>query len=218
MIFSTAREREILDRSNIYDILSPDSVDALRTRYHEPHRSYHNWDHALTVLERVTAIVEASGVADGTMPIAALYHDAVYVVGATDNERLSCDAFCDDNVREAWFRTTLEGGEHLASRVCRYILATAQHAKLEREDVPIDTGLFLDCDMLGFAEPDWDGFVAQDDRVVLELCTRYNTDEVTTGRKAFLQGLLDKRSIFLSEYFASHEVQARANIERLLAR
>jgi len=218
MTFSTARERDILERSNIYDILAPDTVAEVRKRYHEPHRCYHNWDHALTVLQRVTAIVEVSGVADGTMPIAALYHDAVYVVGATDNELLSCDAFCDDNVNEPWFRTSLEGGEHLASRVCRYIQATAKHGKLEREDVPIDTALFMDCDMLGFAEPDWATFVAQDYAVIAELMTRYDSDEVAAGRETFLRGLLAKRSIFLSDYFANYEGPARSNIERLLAR
>lgn len=190
---------------------APALID-LRTRYIEPHRRYHTWDHANDVMERV----QAHAPDNVPMLLAALYHDAIYVVGATDNERNSADLFCDHNVRATWFRRRMPDGEHLASKVCRYILATAKHGQVEREDCPPDVALFLDCDIASFAEPDWARFKATDDAIRDELLTRYGEAEVDAGRRKFLRGMLDKRSIFLSAQFVKHEAQARANIERLL--
>ena len=64
----------------------------LRTRYAEPHRSYHNLAHVEAVLAAVDQLAAAEQLDDddwSVVRLGAWFHDAVYDPRATDNEELS---------------------------------------------------------------------------------------------------------------------------------
>ena len=73
--------------------------------------------------------------------LAVLFHDAVYVPGAADNEARSAE------LASAAIRRFLPDAPTDLDRVSRLILLTAGHGHLAPEDVDRDAALFLDCDM-----------------------------------------------------------------------
>ncbi|MBL8948697.1 MAG: hypothetical protein JNK45_36330, partial [Myxococcales bacterium] len=99
----------------------------------------------------------------------------------------------------------------------RWILLTAQHGRIDREDVLDDnTRHFLDCDMaiLGSAPALYDHY----ERSIAQEYAGVPADAYRFGRAAFLSGLLARPRIFLSDRFhASHDGPARANLQRALA-
>lgn len=215
MLFTAQEEAAILERSGLIAppatrYFSSKHVDMLREMYATPRRYYHTWQHALNVLAWANRACDAQGLMiDDTaaVKIAALFHDCVYdAEGSPSNEERSA----------AW----LAGIEHPAIRKAqRMILATSQHGKLEAEDVDLPTAILLDCDMVTFAEPLWEVALQNDDNILAELRERYTEEQIRVGRTAFLNGLLQKRSVFLSPWFRERfEAQARANIARFIER
>ncbi len=211
MIFTAQEEAAILERSGLFpQHLPTESIAFAREQYGSPGRHYHTWQHALNVLAWANRACDAQGLMiDDTaaVKIAALFHDVVYdAEGSPSNEERSA-AMVADKVHPVMMRAE------------RLILATAQHGKLEAEDVDLPTAIMLDCDMVTFAEPLWEVAVQNDDNVLAELRERYTEEQIRVGRTAFLNGLLQKRSVFLSPWFRERfEEQARANIGRFIER
>jgi predicted metal-dependent HD superfamily phosphohydrolase len=207
MRFTEAEERHILERSGLVSLIGANALEEVRQRYQEPHRHYHDWHHALSVISWVNTVAESP--LDRTKPalaVAALYHDAVYVVGAKDNEARSVALMSGPT-----WRATGGVAAHL-------IEATAHHGALDSAAVDPLTALFLDCDIATFGEHRWEVAKWHNEQVERELLQVYTPEQVAEGRRKFLGGLLAKRSIFLSDYFRTRfEVQARQNIARLIA-
>jgi predicted metal-dependent HD superfamily phosphohydrolase len=174
----------------------PVVLDSIRSKYQEPHRHYHDWNHALSVLSWVNHCCDVYSYGPEVkyeLGVAALFHDVVYEIGhgPAVNEEASVGFL----KRVVPIRATYES---LAEKI---ILATAQHGKLESEDVDLETALFMDCDIASFGEARWE----------------IAPEQIKVGRKAFLGGLLAKRSIFLTPYFQDRfEAQARRNIQRVI--
>jgi predicted metal-dependent HD superfamily phosphohydrolase len=205
MHFTPAEETHILTRASLHDL---QGLDRVKAQYQEPHRHYHDWNHALAVLSWVNHCCDVYQWPWHThqeLGLAALFHDVVYTTqGSPKNE--------EDSV--AFLQATL--GQH--EKVGKIILATAQHGKLEAQDVPFETALFMDCDIASFGEPRWEIAVWNDQNITLELLQKFTPEQIKVGRKAFLGGLLAKQSIFLTPYFQDRfETQARRNIRRLIA-
>lgn len=214
MRFTPSEETHIITRaeSRSYHFL-PRVLNQVRTKYQEPHRHYHDWDHALSVLSWVNHCCDVYQYAltpesKYELGVAALFHDVIYMVGEgpQDNEQASV----------AFMRESLQRTEpSLAEKI---ILATALHGKLESEDVDLETSLFLDCDIASFGEPRWEIATWNDQNIVKELLHKFTPEQIKVGRKAFLSGLLAKRSIFLTHYFQDRfEAQARRNIKRIIS-
>jgi predicted metal-dependent HD superfamily phosphohydrolase len=143
--------------------------------------------------------------------LAALFHDAVYVAGRSDNELKSADLALEA------ITTFLPGVGLDTAFVRRLIELTARHGKLDRAELDDDTRLFLDCDMaiLG-SEPvafdAYDAAIAVEYAHVPGLVYRFN-------RRRFLKHLLEVDRIFLSDFFhARLDGAARANLRRTLDR
>lgn len=69
--------------------------DRVLERWNEPHRFYHNMQHFKEIkkaIDRSSVSAEEKGI----LLVAALYHDAVYEIGAKDNEQKSADLFLED--------------------------------------------------------------------------------------------------------------------------
>ncbi len=182
----------------------------LRTSYANPARAYHHFGHVEEVLEHFATLELAEAWRQPSeVYLAILFHDAIYIAGARDNEARSATL-----AREAIAR-------HLADRpvdvdaVERLILLTAQHGRLEPETLDDDTRHFLDCDMaiLGSAPAIYDHY---EQAIALEYAG-VPAPAYRMGRAAFLTGLLARPRIFLSDRFhASHDGPARTNLRRAL--
>ena len=142
--------------------------------------------------------------------LAVVFHDAIYVAGAKDNEERSAElatrevqrAFASDGIQVA--------------RVAELIRLTARHGTLTPADVDAEAALFLDCDMaiLGSSPASF----AQYDAQIREEYSSVPAPLYASGRRRFLQRLLDAPRIFLSEFFHLRlDEAARANLRRALA-
>jgi predicted metal-dependent HD superfamily phosphohydrolase len=185
----------------------PDAIlSELETAYAEPQRAYHTATHIADVLGWYDEVAYALGWEhEAEVYVAILFHDAVYVPGARDNEAQSA----------AWARRARIPVD--AARVTTLIELTARHATLTACDVDRDAALFLDCDMaiLG-ARPDI--FDAYDAAIAREY-SAIPADSYEAGRRTFLERLATAPRIFLSDWFhARLDVAARANIARALLR
>ncbi len=74
-------------------------------------------------------------------------------------------------------------------------------------------GVFLDLDLsiLGASEDDYDGYTKQ----IREEYKHYSEDEYRNGRIRVMQGFLNRKRLYFSDYFYNrYEVRARENIDR----
>jgi predicted metal-dependent HD superfamily phosphohydrolase len=209
MRFTDTEEQAIL--RSVDGLLPNEALAGLRAAYSAPDRHYHDWTHALSVLSWVNHVCDVFGEAQlapfthRDLRLAALYHDAVYTMQDSPfNEADSAELLVH----------SVGAGAHRATRI---IMATAEHGRTESEGTPLAVQLFMDCDIATFGEARWEVAKWNDQNVVAELLLRYTPEQVAEGRRAFLTGMLDKRSIFLSDYFRTRwEAQARRNIGRFL--
>lgn len=196
--------------------LPGDMVETLRAAYATPPRAYHHFGHMEDVLREHAVVAAGPGWRRPLeTALAVLYHDAIYVVGRSDNERESASL------------ATQQVGHWLpdigidVERVAAFIELTARHGQFSPADFghgpdADDTRRFLDCDMaiLG-APPDefdrYDRAIAEEYRgVVPGWIYRRN-------RRAFLRGLLRRERIYLSDDFhARLDARARQNLARAI--
>lgn len=180
-------------------------------------RVYHTFQHAQDVLHRVEWVEDEIGfINPEAARLAALFHDAVYVIGSSDNESLSARCM----TRIVYDNTISVLSEELAS--CIYaatvmIRATAQHMTHQEFFTDWDTMLFMDCDMFGFAMS-WDEFQKNNAGIDAEfkLGAGYNQEKYEVQRIKFLTTLYNK-GIFRSPYFRKkYEERALYNIREYL--
>lgn len=175
-----------------------------------PPRAYHSFAHVQEVLRHLAEVTAGPGWAQPQeVLLAALFHDAVYLPGAKDNEAKSAGL-----ARQA-IETFLPRAGVDSARVEQLILLTAKHGQLAPRDVDADQALFLDCDLaiLG-AEPAT--FDAYQRAIALEYA-HLPGPRFALGRRRFLSGLLRRDRIYLSDFFhARLDAAARANLARAL--
>ncbi|MDB4957706.1 MAG: hypothetical protein JWO36_5275 [Myxococcales bacterium] len=181
----------------------PDPLtERLADAYHEPHRAYHTAEHVAEVLGWFDRVADDVGWRrPAEVYVAIVFHDAIYAPGAKDNEARSA----------AWARQVALPVD--ADRVAELIELTARHGSIDAVDP--EAALFLDCDMAILGAPP-DAFDAYDHAIAIEY-KQVPPEAYRSGRRAFLQGLLAKPRIFLSNYFHDRlDAQARANLRRAL--
>lgn len=189
----------------VREALGATVIDAARDAYDSPGRRYHTWAHIEACLN------EAHGLRfdDAVVVYAALlFHDAVYVTGAKDNEAQSARLAARQ----------LQG--HLAAeriaRVEHLILLTASHDALPA-NAPRDDRLLVDIDLsILAAAPAAYARYAHDVREEWVPAV-VSVTQYAQGRAAFLRRVLAAPRIFHSPEFATREAAARANIARELA-
>lgn len=191
----------------------PDDLAAqLTAAYGEPHRAYHNAAHIDEVLGWFDRVMDDLGwLEPAEVYTAIVFHDAIYRPGAKDNEARSA----------RWAKTAklaADPGVDVTivdrDRVAELIELTARHGHVTTADH--DAALFLDSDMaiVGAAPEAFDAY----DRAIAIEYRDIPADAYREGRHAFLQGLLARPRIFLSDYFHRRlDAQARDNLRRALA-
>ena len=132
---------------------------------------------------------------------AILFHDAIYIPGAKDNEARSAE----------WARRAIAAAQLTASaeRVAELIELTAQHGKLE--SATGDSALFLDSDM-AIVGTDPDAYREYAQQIRREYAA-IPADLYRAGRRAFVASVAQKPRIFFSDYFHERlDAQARQNL------
>lgn len=175
--------------------LPDDVARELATAYSEPHRAYHNLTHIAELLgwfDRVADDVGWQNAAD--VYAAILFHDAIYVPGANDNEAKSAE----------W---AVRAG--FGNPVAEMINLTQNHTAAAHAGH--DQAHFLDADMAIVGSPPAQ-FAAYDAAIAREY-PHVPPDAFRAGRKAFLEKLLQTPRIFHTDYFhARLDAQARENL------
>jgi predicted metal-dependent HD superfamily phosphohydrolase len=188
-------------------------LEALRAQYAQPPRDYHHYGHALAVLEHCAAVSAGHGWQQpAEVQLAALYHDAVYVPGRSDNEARSAQLAASEIAR--W----LPDAGIDVDTVSALINLTARHASLTAADVDGQQALFLDCDMAILGAP-WEVFSAYHQGIADEYRGVVPRWLFGFKRRRFLAGLLASERIFLSVWgHAQWDAAARDNLARILGR
>ena len=188
--------------------LPPEQRAAIEAAYAMPARAYHNLHHVGEVLRQYADVLQGPGWSHpDEVAFAVLYHDAIYVAGAKDNEARSA-ALARAHLAQWW--PTLDGG-----RVADLIEQTARHGTLSPGDVADEeTRLFLDCDMAILGAPPA-VFDAYDRGIAAEYRSVVPSWLFAINRRRFLKGILGRERIFLSDFFhARLDAQARQNLRR----
>jgi predicted metal-dependent HD superfamily phosphohydrolase len=185
----------------------------LRDRYAQPWRHFHTWEHVERVLKAAewyyTTITMGRTPPSGVYS-AILWHDAVYLPGATDNERKSADLYRDQHKGYQDCRMTLW--------VQKAIQATATHEPviegLHGVHGPIN--VMLSCDLVSLAAP-WHVFKQDARNICKEYLTAYDEKVVREGRVHFYEQMAKRKTIYPHPYFEmTHGKRARVNLYRAL--
>lgn len=179
--------------------------------YASPGRVYHDIAHVRSVAGEFATVQREQGwTGPREVYLAVLYHDAVYVPGAVDNEAESA-ARARRAIVAFMPRAAVD-----ADRVSDLIVATARHGTLGAGDADQEMALFLDCDMaiLGAPPATFDAYA----RGIASEYAWLSKDEYRAGRGRFLARLLAAPRIFLSALFHDRlDGAARQNLARELA-
>lgn len=165
--------------------------------YMQPHRRYHTLKHVDDMLLKLSE----APVEDITAVKAAIFfHDAVYYPGSPYNEE------CSVNVLKT---AELFLERSVVTKAARFILATKTHTP--RTSDP-DELIFLDLDLsiLGASRRD---YYSEYEVAIMDEYQWFDSEVYARKRVAFLQNLLSRERIFLSEWgFERYELNARKNI------
>jgi predicted metal-dependent HD superfamily phosphohydrolase len=180
-------------------------LERLGARYAEPHRRYHTWAHVLACFDARDRI---TGAALPEVDLALLFHDAVYVPLAGDNELRSAQLLVEEG-RRAWL------DERLVQRG-RALVAATRHDEVG----PVDTEeacVVADADLsiLG-ADP---GTFDEYERHVRQEYAQLDEATYAAGRSSVLRGLLVRPTIYATRRGQRlWEADARRNLMGSLAR
>lgn len=196
-------------RAMFHDLLANLSVSsrdrmALTDLWLQPWRRYHGAGHAGLLWQRHLAFGGTR--TDAVAAHAIAYHDAVYVVGARDNEARSAALWRD---HAAALPATLRDA------VDRAIMATAHHIAPHPDP---DAQWIVDLDLTPLGEP-WDLFAANSHALAQE--SGLPDDRMPPGQRLFLSRLLAMPALYRSRrsngaLATCFEATARRNLSRRL--
>lgn len=176
--------------------------DRVAAHYSEPQRHYHDLRHLAHCLRQLD-LATGRLVQPDRVELAIWFHDVIIVPGRSDNEQRSADLFRD-----------LAGpvmAPDLVGTVVDLILFTTHRT------IPADADHRFICDIdLSSFGSSWEGFLANS--LAIEAEFPGPREEYVRREIAFLEGLLRRPQIFLTDFFHDLlEARARDNIRRFLA-
>ncbi len=212
----------------LLDAISPELIAHAKAAYNSPPRAYHSWAHIEEVLRHLETVPAFTRPREVTL--AALFHDAVYVAGRSDNETKSADLAAQSIAAPLPASPRFAGGGERVdlplpaergegpvdvAYVRHLIELTARHGKLTTDGLDDDARHFLDADMAILGAPPhvfdaYDAAIAVEYAHIPKLVYRFN-------RNRFLKRLLEVPRIFLSDFFHQRfDAAARDNLRRAL--
>jgi len=201
-----ARDKDLVGEAvalNIFGIL-----DVL---YGGPDRHYHNWAHigwCLDILNMEFLEAEPYPEWFTRVELALWFHDAIYDPKRKDNEKRSANVLIGA-------AALLGVDPKLASEAAFDVEATTHTITWTHPPCPVPTQWVLDIDLasLGFSAERFDENSAQ----IRQEYAFVPEDAFMAGRKAMLQGFLDRPRIYLTdECHKRFEGQARDNLQRAI--
>jgi predicted metal-dependent HD superfamily phosphohydrolase len=186
-------------------LVAPADRAMLAALWREPWRRYHGAGHAGLLWQRHLAFGGDPG--DTVIAHAIAYHDAIYVVGARDNEARSAALWRDHAAAlPRALRDAVDGA----------IMATANHAATHPDP---DAQWLVDLDLTPLGEP-WDLFIAN--AAALRAEAGLTDERMWPQQRLFLSRLLALPVLYRSQRAAAslaqaHESNARRNLTRALA-
>jgi len=180
-----------------YDRIINSYIELLK-RYNEPHRKYHNLKHINDCLAEFSKVFHLAK-EPNALELAIWYHDAIYEIGASDNEKKS--SFLADGIMSGFLVS-----EELIKTVKDIIVAT-EHNKIPES---FDAKLMLDIDISNIGSADK---FKETNKLIREEYSLVPDNLFASGRSNILQSFLDRSSIYLTEIFQErYEQSARENI------
>ena len=164
----------------------------IEEKHSEPTRYYHTLKH----LEHIYSELSKP---DAVTEFAIFYHDIVYDVSCSDNEEQSA-LLCAKRL------TLLGVKSKLIEEVTKLIIETKTHEPSSKHNA-----LFLDADLavLGSSK---DVYKTYTQNIRKEYAT-YSDNVYSEGRKSVLKHFLEKKTIYISDYFYDkYEQHAQKNI------
>lgn len=184
----------------------------LSVLYGQPHRFYHNGDHAHHVAMYCKQIWAKYGNANEVpvrfFDIAAAFHDAYYDLDRKDNELRSALLFDTSASADPKYC-----GFHRRG-IYQTILATASHCDPANDELCLEGQIFLDADLYELGA-EWELFEHNSKNLELEYRTAYSEEDFLNGRKAWLENVLAKDKIFW--VVKDRDIRAFKNVARSLA-
>lgn len=171
--------------------------------YSTPTRYYHTYEHAFRVATSAQYFAEEHSLGEEqalNCYIAGIWHDAVYVVGNTDNEEQTAQMLLLCHPLKIV----------PANMVRRTTVADHLSDEITWENDPMQCCL-LDADLISLSLR-WNFFMEAQKNIAKE----HGFDDVTTEHAKFLVQFLDKKRIYRCPAMDSYEKAARSNIEQLL--
>lgn len=171
-------------------------------------REYHNFEHAIKVLD---AVLEIDPHAGQELYLAALYHDAVYVpkAGEDANERCSAAALLVDSREKGFSAEVLQEAADLIIKT-----SVAWHLHGLALDPKLRT--LLDADLKSLSAP-WSEFCDNQLAIIREMGATVTSETVSMSAKFLQQFLKVRNQIYRTAYAREHwEQQARQNILRFV--
>ena len=206
----------VLDRQRFFDIWSRCGggeekaciFDEIETHYLEPHRYYHTTAHIVFCLDELDKVFSKFSPSEAVLQQDAVelsiwFHDIVFEIPGVNNEQKSAEYFLE--VSDGRLCNDLRNRVHDA------IIATTHKSTPDS----FESQLTVDIDLAGLAQS-WPEFFV-DSRNVRTEFSHLSDKEFNVGQGKFMKSLLDRASIYSTEYFlSSHEATARQNVARLI--
>lgn len=173
--------------------------EQLLSRWREPHRKYHDLDHLRTVLTALDEFSSAGVSFDReAVTLAAWFHDAIYEVGAPDNEDQS-----------AVLAETMLAGRSCANEVARLVRVTASH-DVALTDLNASALCDADLSILASDSSRYSRYCAD----VRDEYSRFEDSVYRAGRTRVLDHFLTLERIFNTEFgYENWELRARRNLK-----
>jgi len=170
----------------------------LTRRYSETHRHYHNLDHIASMLLKGTVFPLSD-----EQVMAVWYHDAIYDPRSKTNEQDSADLAREHLQQLGWATERVEC-------VSTIILDTVRHIPSRPES---DAVLDLDLSILGSDPQGYGRYVEQ----IRQEYAFVDDDAWRAGRAGVLRSLLQRDTLFYTEWGSALEGTARENLQRELS-
>lgn len=173
--------------------------EQLLSRWREPHRKYHDLNHLRTVLTALDEFRSAGASFDHeAVTLAAWFHDAIYDVGAPDNEEQS-----------AVLAETMLAGRSCATEVARLVRVTASH-NVALTDLNASALCDADLSILASDSSRYSRYCAD----VRHEYSRFEDSVYRAGRTRVLEHFLALERIFNTTFgYENWELRARCNLE-----
>lgn len=188
-------------------------VDLARNYYNSnTYACYHTWKHAIKVHTEAVLLMscELPNTFDYSIPLAAHWHDAIYIPMANINETASAAALYN-----AWHYANIQDDTVILTEAIKLIERTTVKHHLSSDSNNLALDILLDADLSSLADP-YEVFIINQDNIIKENNATPNRESRRKAAK-FLSLIYDKPTIYRTNTGKQwYEQKARSNISTFI--